>query len=52
MAITRMAAKTSETANRGHGSAGADIEKNTVMMSRSKTVPKRSRILVRSRSLI
>ncbi len=51
MAILRLTAKTTAVASHAHGSSGAAIEKNTVMMSRSKTQPKRSRILVRSRSL-
>ena len=51
MAILRLVAKTSVVARKANGSSGVDIEKNTAMMSRSKTVPKRPSILVRSRSL-
>src|SRR5215210_6410386 len=51
MAILRLVAKTTVAASHANGSFGADIEKNTVTMSRSKTIPKRPSILVRSRSL-
>jgi hypothetical protein len=51
MAILRLVAKIAVVASHANGSPGADIEKNTVIMSRSKTMPKRPSILVRSRSL-
>ena len=51
MAILRLVAKIAVVASHANGSPGADIEKNTVIMSRSKTMPKRPSVLVRSRSL-
>jgi hypothetical protein len=51
MVILRLAARITAVASHAQGSSGADIEKNTVPMSRSKTTPKRSRISVLSRSL-
>jgi hypothetical protein len=51
IAIPSVTPKTIAVANHAHGSSGAAIEKNTVAMSRSSTLPKRSRILVCSRSL-
>src|SRR5215217_1519444 len=51
MAMQRLAAKTTVVTSCAHGSSGAAIEKNTAMMSRSKTMPKRPSTLVRSRSL-
>jgi hypothetical protein len=51
MVMLRALAKTTAVASSAHGSSGAEIEKNTVIMSRTKTVPKLPSILVRSRSL-
>jgi hypothetical protein len=39
MAITRLAARVAVVASHAQGSLGADIEKNTVMMSRARTTP-------------
>jgi hypothetical protein len=47
----RLTAKATVVASHAHGSFGADIEKNTVIMSKANTTLKRSRILDRSRSL-
>ncbi len=50
MAVLRLAAKTTVVASQAHGSSGAAIEKNTVTMSKSKTLPNRSQVLMLSRS--
>jgi hypothetical protein len=50
MATMRLAAKATVVASHAHGVLGADIEKNTVIMSNTRTMLKRSRILDRSYS--
>ncbi len=50
MATMRLAAKATVVANHAHLVLGADIEKNTVIMSNTRTMLKRSRILDHSYS--
>ena len=50
MATVRLAARVAVVASQAHGSLGADIEKNTVIKSSTRTTPNRSRTRDRSRS--
>ena len=52
MATMRVAARAAVVASHAYGSLGADIEKNTVIMSNTRTRPNWSRIRDRSRSYL